>query len=191
MDESRPAPGEPRVLSNVQRIAKLEDDQLAARSTGERIAGMVTRAAGTSAFAVAHLVWFTVWILVNVGIVRDLEPFDPFPFSLLTLIVSLEAIFLSLWILISQNQMTRQAERRAHLDLQINLLTEQESTATLRIVQRIAQHLGIDPANCLADVALSDETDLERLASRIGEAVPRTPGTSPTETPRPGGMIPS
>jgi len=191
MDQSPPAPAESQALSNVQRVAKLEDDQLSARSTGERIAGMVTRAAGTSAFAVAHLVWFTVWILLNVGLVRDLKPFDPFPFSLLTLIVSLEAIFLSLWILISQNQMTRQAERRAHLDLQINLLAEQESTATLRIVQGIAQHLGIDPASCLADVALSDETDLERLASRIGEAVPATPGPSPTEAQRPGGIIPS
>jgi hypothetical protein len=58
-------------------------------------------------------------------------------------------------------------------------------------VQRIAQHLGIDPASCLADVALSDETDLARLASRIGEAVPKTPGTSSTEAPRPGGMISS
>lgn len=76
--------------------------------------------------------------------------------------------------------MTRQAERRAHLDLQINLLAEQESTATLRIVQSIAQHLGVDPdaGRLDADVSLSDETDLERLASRIDESVPEVPGRS-------------
>ena len=179
----RPAPGaadHALPTDNVRRIAKLEEQQLQARSAGERVAGAVSRAAGTSAFAIAHLVWFTVWLLANSGLVRGLEPFDPFPFSLLTLIVSLEAIFLSIWILISQNQMTRQAERRAHLDLQINLLAEQESTATLRIVQSIAQHLGVDPDACRldADVSLSDETDLERLASRIDESVPEVPGLS-------------
>jgi uncharacterized membrane protein len=158
----------------VARVAELEDRQVRARSAGERVAGVVTRAAGTSAFAVAHLAWFVIWILANAGLIRGLEPFDPFPFSLLTLIVSLEAIFLSIWILISQNQMTRQAERRAHLDLQVNLLAEQESTATLRIVQGIARHLGIAETR-LDDVSLSDETDLEQLASRIDQAVPEAP----------------
>jgi uncharacterized membrane protein len=176
----RPAPGaadHSLPTDNVRRIAKLEEQQLQARSAGERVAGAVSRAAGTSAFAIAHLVWFTVWLLANSGLLRGLEPFDPFSFSLLTLIVSLEAIFLSIWILISQNQMTRQAERRAHLDLQINLLAEQESTATLRIVQSIALHLGVDPDACRldADVSLADETDLERLASRIDESVPEVP----------------
>ena len=79
-----------------------------------------------------------------------------------------------MWILISQNQMTRQAERRAHLDLQVNLLAEQESTATLRIVQSIARHLGIAETR-LDDASLSDETDLEQLASRIDQAVPEAP----------------
>ena len=85
-----------------------------------------------------------------------IEPFDPYPFSLLTMIVSLEAIFLSIWILISQNQMTRQADRREHLDLQINLLAEQESTATLRAVHGIAHHLGVDPAMYLTDASLAE-----------------------------------
>jgi uncharacterized membrane protein len=58
-------------------------------------------------------VWFASWILVNSERVASIKPFDPYPFSLLTMIVSLEAIFLSIWILISQNQMTRQADRRA------------------------------------------------------------------------------
>jgi uncharacterized membrane protein len=139
-------------------------------------------------FAVAHLVWFASWILINSGRVTRSEPFDPYPFSLLTMIVSLEAIFLSIWILISQNQMTRQADRRAHLDLQINLLAEQESTATLRAVHGIAQHLGVDPATYLTDSSLAEETDIEHLASRMDEAMPDVPGTSAANPPRPGGM---
>src|SRR5882762_9170278 len=187
----RPTPGaadHSLPIDNVRRIAKLEERQLQARSAGERVAGAVSRAAGTSAFAIAHLVWFTVWLLANSGLVRGLEPFDPFPFSLLTLIVSLEAIFLSIWILISQNQMTRQAERRAHLDLQINLLAEQESTATLRIVHDIAEHLGIGDRASRRNPALLEETDIEHLASRMDEALPDAPGTVPSEQPRPGGV---
>ena len=76
------------------------------------------------------------------------------------MIASLEAIFLSIWILISQNQMSRQADRREHLDLQINLLAEQESTATLRVVNRIAEHLGVDVADCADDATLTRETDI-------------------------------
>ncbi len=166
---------------NVQRVAKLEEEQLRARSISERIAAAVTRAAGTATFAIAHVVWFTVWIVVNSKWARGIERFDPFPFNLLTMLVSLEAIFLSIWILISQNQMTRQAERRAHLDLQINLLAEQESTATLRIVHDIAEHLGIGGRASRRDPALVEETDIEHLASRMDEALP-------SEQPWPGGM---
>jgi len=185
------ATGESGLPLNVQRVAKLEEEQLRARSISERIAAAVTRAAGTATFAIAHLVWFTVWIVVNSKWARGIErfdPFDPFPFNLLTMLVSLEAIFLSIWILISQNQMTRQADRRAHLDLQINLLAEQESTATLRIVHDIAEHLGIGGRASRRDPALVEETDIEHLASRMDEVLPDAPGTVPSEQPRPGGM---
>ena len=180
--------GDSRTSENVRRIAKLEEEQLRARSSSERLAGVVTRAAGTAVFAVAHLMWFVVWIGLNTGRVARIKPFDPFPFNLLTMIVSLEAIFLSIWILISQNQMTRQADRRAHLDLQINLLAEQESTATLRTVQAIAQHLGVDPAMCRTDTSLAEETDLERLATKMDEVLVDVPGTAAVNSPRPGGV---
>jgi uncharacterized membrane protein len=129
-------------------------------------------------------VWFAAWIVINGGVVRGIAPFDPFPFSLLTMVVSLEAIFLSIWILISQNQMSRQADRREHLDLQINLLAEQESTATLRIVNRIAEHLGVDLACCAADDALTSETSIEGVASAVEAALPDAPA-SPSPLPPP------
>ena len=179
------------VPSNVRRIASLEEQQLRARSTSERIAGTVSQAAGTATFAVTHVVWFIVWIGVNAGWVRGFGPFDPFPFNLLTMVVSLESIFLSIWILISQNQMTRQAERRAHLDLQINLLAEQESTATLRIVRRIAERLHVERDRSPRDDSLAEETDIERLVSKMDEALPDTPDASAKEPPRPGGLAPS
>ena len=169
---------------NVARVAKLESDQINGRTVTERIAGAVTRAAGTAAFAIIHLVWFAGWIVLNSAVIHGIEPFDPFPFSLLTMIVSLEAIFLSIWILISQNQMSRQADRREHLDLQINLLAEQESTATLRIVSRIAEHLNVDLAGCAADDALTRETSIERLATAVEAALPE-PAASSSNLPPP------
>lgn len=180
--------GDSGLPPNVRRIAKLEEEQLRARSISERIAATVTRAAGTATFAVAHLIWFTVWIVVNGKWAPGIEPFDPFPFNLLTMLVSLEAIFLSIWILISQNQMTRQGDRRAHLDLQINLLAEQESTATLRIVHDIAEHLGIRGRGSPGDPALIEETDIEDLVSRMDVALPDAPDLSASEPPPPGGM---
>ena len=157
--------------SNVARIAKLEADALDARSIGARCATGLIRVAGTTTFAAIHLVWFVAWIAVNTGLVPGIRPFDPYPFSFLTLVVSLEAIFLSIWILINQNQMERQADRRAHLDLQINMLAEQESTAAIRMLQRITEHLGIKSDDTV-DAALSEETDVERIVTAIDQTVP-------------------
>jgi hypothetical protein len=81
--------------------------------------------------------------------------------------------------------MSRQADRREHLDPQINLLAEQESTATLRIVNRIAQHLDVDLTGCDADDALTRETDIEHLASEVGNKLPEPPGASATLPPPP------
>jgi uncharacterized membrane protein len=157
--------------SNVARVAKLEAEALDARSLSARCAGGLMRFAGTITFAASHLVWFVVWLTVNTGLVPGIRPFDPYPFSFLTLVVSLEAIFLSIWILINQNQMERQADRRAHLDLQINMLAEQESTAAIRMLQRITEHLGIKSDDTV-DAALSEETDVERIVTAIDQSVP-------------------
>jgi uncharacterized membrane protein len=175
-------PEEP-AARNVDQIAKLEREQVHNRSLTERIAATITRAAGTATFALAHVAWFVGWIAVNAGLLRRVRPFDPFPFNLLTMIVSLEAIFLSIWILISQNHMSRQADRRAHLDLQVNLLAEQESTATLRLVRQLAAHLGLQVSE--SDDSLVDETDVEHLAAVMDDALPETTGTSAAAPPAP------
>lgn len=114
---------------------------------------VVSSAASSTAFIGVHVIWFVAWIGVN------LRPtgFDRYPFSLLTLIVSLEAILLTGFLLISQDRMTKVADRRAHLDLQVNLLAEQELTAILRVVCAIAED---------ADIELKSVPNLERLLSR-------------------------
>jgi uncharacterized membrane protein len=120
---------------------RLEADE--ARSTQDRIADWITHLSGSMAFVYFHVAWFTIWILINLGI-AGLPAFDPFPYGLLTTIVSLEAIFLSTFVLVSQNRQAKIAEQRAELDLQINLLSEYETTRVLTLVDAIAEKLGID-----------------------------------------------
>jgi uncharacterized membrane protein len=109
----------------------------------EKIADALTRFSGSMAFVYLHAIWFGIWILLNMGWMGS-KPFDPFPFSLLTLVVSLEAIFLSTFVLISQNHAGELADKRADLDLQINLLSEHEVTRLLTLMDAVADHLGIN-----------------------------------------------
>jgi uncharacterized membrane protein len=119
------------------------------QTRSERMAGAISRAAGSMWFAYLHVAWFGLWIGLNVAFVR--EPFDPFPFVLLTTVVSLEAIFLTLMVLVSQNREAKLEEQRADLDLQIDLLAEHEVTRILSQVNAIARKVGVDDA-CEDDI---------------------------------------
>jgi uncharacterized membrane protein len=111
------------------------------RTLQVRLADTITRFTGSMGFVWFHVIWFGAWIALNV--VPAGVRFDPFPFGLMTTIVSLEAIFLSAFVLISQNRMQAVADRRAELDLHINLLAEREATVLLSKLVRIERHLGI------------------------------------------------
>jgi len=157
------------VKKNIETILELEKQAVQGRSAAEHIADKITTFAGSTPFIIFHAVWFGGWIIVNVGIIRGIAPFDPFPFSFLTLVVSLEAIFLTLLVLMSQNRMTKEADKRAHLDLQINLLDEQETTLTLRMVQKIALHLGLKVEEEQSIKELSKDTDVNNVAKSLDE----------------------
>jgi len=99
---------------------------------------------------------------------------DPYPFTFLTFIVSLEAIFLSTFILISQNHETRLSERRNQLDLQVNLLTEQENTKMLKVLERIADKVGANTQDDPSLQVLEQSTRPEKLVEQIEEATEKT-----------------
>src|SRR5690606_32771401 len=126
---------------NVRAIVKLEAAARANRSRSERIAQAIASCCGNVWFVWVHAAFFALWIGFNAW--PGQAHFDPFPFTLLTLVVSLEAIFLSTFILISQNEEARLGERRNALDLQINLLTEQENTRMLRMLERLCEKVGV------------------------------------------------
>lgn len=118
------------------------------RTRVERIADWMTQSASSAGFLLFHIGWFATWIILNTGIL-PFEPFDPFPFGLLTMIVSLEAIFLSIFVLMTQNRESHIAEVREELALQVALRMEAEVTKTLQLVAglftRLGHKVGEDP----------------------------------------------
>lgn len=131
------------IRKNISAITEVQRDEDSKRSLSERTSDLITNFSGSMFFVWLHAVWFGIWILLNVGLVHlpHVSEFDPFPFGLLTMIVSLEAIFLSTFVLISQNRMARLSEQRAELDLHVNLLAEQKSTKALEMLDLIARQL--------------------------------------------------
>lgn len=157
------------VQKNIETILRLEKEAVQSRSRAEQLADKVTRFAGSTPFIIFHAVFFAGWILINTGLTPGISIFDPFPFSFLTLVVSLEAIFFTLLVLMSQNRMTKEADKRAQLDLQINMLDEQETTMILRMVQKIANHLGLEKEINESVKELSEETDVTGVAKILNE----------------------
>src|SRR6478672_5475671 len=128
------------IRRNVERIRSLERWSKRNRTFADRVAETVARFCGHMGFVWVHAALFAAWIGWNA--MPGLSHFDPYPFTFLTLCVSLEAIFLSSFILIAQNYEMRVSERRNQLDLQINLLSEQENTKMLQLLERIARQVG-------------------------------------------------
>ena len=151
---------------NIRTINDLRAKASRERDLQGRIADVITSFSGRMIFAYVHIVWFGVWILLNTGYF-GLPVFDPFPYGLLTMIVSLEAIFLSTFVLISQNRLSEETEQRADLNLHIGLLTEHELTRVLQMLDAIQDKLDIvDHENSeLADLEM--ETKPEDVLAEI------------------------
>ena len=163
------------LLKNVRAVAELERKTTQNLSALDRFSRRFTAIAGSRAFVIGHAIWFVVWIfLLN----RGPRAFDAYPFSLLNLCVSLEAVFLTSFVLMAQDKMTKVAERRAHIDLQVNLLAEQELTAILQMVYALCQNAGTCArVNDPRVKTLLEETDIVRLAVAIDQELDKDAGT--------------
>jgi uncharacterized membrane protein len=163
------------VERNIRTILRMRAQSALDRSFQERVADGITRLSGRMSFVYLHAAWFGAWLLLNTGWF-GLKPFDPFPYGLLTMIVSLEAIFLSTFVLISQNRLSEESDRRADLDLHIGLLNEAELTRALKMLHAIQDKLGIacGEAEELADLEL--RTDPEDVMAEIERLRHRAPG---------------
>ncbi len=141
---------------------------------GERLSDAIARQAGRIWFIGLHAAWFAIWITLNSGYVPAVHPFDPYPYQFLTFVVSLEAIFLSLFILMSENRQSRQADTRSHLDLQINLLAEQEATKMLQMLQSLCEYHKLPIAHDPEVEILKSPTKPAELAEELKASLPET-----------------
>ena len=167
------------VSRNIQALLTWRQAEDARRTTQERIADAVTRFTGSMLFVWLHVVIYGLWILVNVGRLPWLHVprFDP-TFVILAMEASVEAIFLSTFVLISQNRMAARAEQRADLDLQVSLLAEHEVTRLIALVTAMARKMGIDEAADpeLAELAqdVAPERVLDQMEADARQADART-----------------
>src|SRR4029077_4431157 len=158
---------------NIEAIAKLEAEALHGRTPTERASDAIVKFIGSMMFILMHALLVAAWSLVNLKVIPGVKPFDPFPFGILALLVSSESVFLTIFVLISQNRMARQAEGRSHLDLQVGMLAEQELTMMLQMLQKLCQHVGVDVKSAALQVqGFSKTTDVQKLASELEDKLP-------------------
>jgi uncharacterized membrane protein len=129
-----------RNIATLMDVRRRRDKE---KTRQERVADAITSFTGSLPFVYLHAAIVGGWILINTGLIPGIRPFDPFPFVMLAMIASVEAIFLSTFVLISQNRMAVMADRRADLDLQVNLLAEHEITRLIHLVDDIAREIGV------------------------------------------------
>ncbi len=174
MEAIDPAATPRSAQDNINTVAAIEEEAQLKRTTADRLSDTIANFVGSIPFVVLHLVWFGVWVAVNIGVLWGKWKFDPYPFALLCMLVSLEGVLLSTFVLIKQNRMSQRADQRAHLDLQVNLLSEKELTKILQLQKLICARLDIEEAIRDKEVEeLSSVTAVGNLAREIDKRMPK------------------
>jgi uncharacterized membrane protein len=158
---------------NVDAIARMEHALDAQRTFGERVADGFAAAVGSWPFIIIQSLILVVWVMLNVSWL--FFRWDPYPFILLNLVLSFQAAYASPIIMMSQNRQSKIADRRNQLDLQINLLAEQESTETLRLLRRLCEHVGVELKPDVRQHGLEADTHPEEVVDLLEKAVKHPP----------------
>ncbi|MFB6452812.1 DUF1003 domain-containing protein [Bradyrhizobium tunisiense] len=159
----------PVLERNIRALVERRRREQAEATRQQKLADAITALAGSMKFVYLHLVAFGVWIVANLQWIPGVTAWDP-TFVVLGMIASVEAIFLSTFVLISQNRMAAEADKRADLDLQISLLTEHELTKVADVLNSIARRLQID-SGAQADL---DETSRSIAPERVLDKIEET-----------------
>ncbi|MFZ3011545.1 MAG: DUF1003 domain-containing protein [Minisyncoccia bacterium] len=130
------------------------------RTKIEKMADWMTAKFGSSGFLWFNATFFVIWVLVNTGQIKWVKMFDPFPFSLLTMLVSLEAIFLAIFVLISQNRTVKIDDLREETSLQLSLIAQKENIKLLKMMALLLEKQGID---------LSQDPELQKMLRPLSE----------------------
>jgi uncharacterized membrane protein len=160
---------EPQTRRGVIRSYKLKLDEK--RSVTERLADSLTSKFGTILFLLVNILLFFGWILINLSTISFIAPFDPYPFNFLTMVVSLEAIILSIVVLISQNRDTKIANVRAEIDTRIDIIAEEEITKILELIKKLLEKNNIDISKDEALTHMLKPTDRDYMEKKFENEV--------------------
>jgi uncharacterized membrane protein len=158
-----------RGTSSARSVESVQARHNQKRSLPERIADAVTIMSGSIPFLLINVLLFAVWLILNTKILSGVKPFDPFPFPLLTTIVSLEAIFLAIFVLISQNRQMKVQDLRQEINLQIDMIAEDEVTKLMTLVRGLYQALNIDTSFDPELHEMCEPTDAEAIEKKLQE----------------------
>jgi uncharacterized membrane protein len=149
-----------------------EAKSLRKRSFLTRISDKLTAFCGSTYFLVFHVIFFAVWILVNTGHIPGAAVYDPFPYGLLTMVVSLEAIFLAIFVLVSQNRQASITTVRDEVNMKVNMIAEEEITKILQVLSEMRTHMGIKTRDEVLEGMLK-RTDTGNIEQSIIEQLHR------------------
>ena len=166
---------------NIEALLKRREQEARQSTMQERAADAITRFAGSLAFVYLHLLIFGLWIIANLGLLPLVPAFDP-SLVILAMVASVEAIFISTFVLISQNRMAEADDKRADLNLQICLLAEHEVTKLLTLVAAIADKLDVEIETKAELEELKEEVTPEAVLDEIEEKVQRRGAGKPPPT---------
>lgn len=174
MDERRQQNGPPTLIAeNIEAIVQAEEQAVGRRSRPEAIMEAIGGWVGTIWFVLVHAGVIAIWALVNSGLFPGLPRIDPYPYGLLSTVVSVEAVLLVAFVLSKQNRMSSLADRRAHLALQVNLLTERETSKALQLLQKLCEQQGIqEGARDREARELAQPTQVEHFVDELSKRLP-------------------
>jgi uncharacterized membrane protein len=156
--------------TNIETVIRLEAEQENRVAPADRLSEAIGQFAGTNTFITIQLICVALWVFINTGAPKAVPPFDPFPFVFLGVLLALEAVLLTSFVLIRQNRMSAKSDHRSHLDLQINLLAEKEITKVIQLLQRMSQQMGIEQEITDRETReLGKDTELEDVARDLQE----------------------
>ncbi len=163
----------PTALENIETVARLEQEFLERRTLIDRVGDAVGAFVGTMTFVVLHVVIFFVWIAVNLRLIPGIPAFDPYPFLLLGMVVSIEGVLLTTFVLMKQSRMSLRADRRNQLNLQIDMLSEREITKMLQMLTQMCAQMGLQETAYDQEVReLSENTAVDMLADELNKKIP-------------------
>ena len=168
----RELPGVAR--GNIETVTQIAQEFAQTQTRVDRLSGAVTRRAGSALFVVGQVALVAVWITMNTDWSFGIPPFDPFPFALLGVIISFEAVLLSLFVLMNQKRQAQQAEHWAHLHLQIGILAEQEATKMLQMLTSITERLGMPTSHDTELQEMTKKTVVNHLAQELADTLEKS-----------------